>query len=203
MLTTYGKNRFWLEKKITENFPNHLIVRLPALYGKNLKKNFIYDYMNIIPSMLKEEKFQELLSQNIKLIDFYQLQENGLYKCRELSDMERCELKSFFMTCGFNAKNFTDSRACYQFYNLSYLWTHIQKALQNRIHKLNITSEPVQISELYQYLEGKSFHNEIAKIPVNQDLHSKNAAIFGGANGYFFDKSFVFKDIKQFIKKEI
>ena len=44
------------------NFSNYLIVHLPGLYGKNIKKNFIYDLINIIPNMLKEDKFQEFLN---------------------------------------------------------------------------------------------------------------------------------------------
>ncbi|KAI9105559.1 xylose isomerase-like protein [Phlyctochytrium arcticum] len=43
----YGKHRFWFEQWIRELFPNnHLIVRLPALHGPSLKKNYIYDLLN-------------------------------------------------------------------------------------------------------------------------------------------------------------
>ena len=38
----YGKNRYYLENWVKNNFENYLIVRLPALFGKGLKKNFIY-----------------------------------------------------------------------------------------------------------------------------------------------------------------
>ena len=48
----YGYNRYILEKWVMNNFNDYLIVRLPALYGRNIKKNFIYDLINIIPSML-------------------------------------------------------------------------------------------------------------------------------------------------------
>lgn len=201
-LTAYGINRLWLEKQVASAFDKHLIVRLPALYGKNLKKNFIYDYINVIPAMLKKEKFTELLAQNANLGDFYALQENGFYKCKELNDAERAELKAFFKSCGFSALNFTDSRSRYQFYNLSHLFEHIQTALQNGIEKLNITTEPVSVSELYEFLEGKPFVNELAKTPFNQDLRSKHAELFGGKDGYFFDKQFVKEDIKRFIEGE-
>ena len=201
-LTAYGKNRLWLEKQVASSFDKHLIVRLPALYGKNLKKNFIYDYIHVIPPMLKKEKFLELSKQNDKLGFFYKLQETGFYKCQELNDSQREELKSFFKSCGFSALNFTDSRARYQFYNLSHLFEHIQKALQNKIKVLNITSEPVSVSELYYFLENKVFVNELAKPAFNQDLHSKHASVFGGKDGYFFDKQFVKEDIKKFVEEE-
>ena len=201
-LTAYGKNRLWLEKKVAENFKNHLIIRLPALYGENLKKNFIYDYIHVIPAMLKKEKIDELCSKNEKLVNFYELQANGFYKCRELNDAERAELKAFFKGCGFSAVNFTDSRSCYQFYNLSFLWDHIQLAIQNEINKLNITTEPVKVSELHEFLAGENFKNELTKQPFNQNLHSIHAKLFDGKQGYFFDKEFVMKDIKNFVEEE-
>ena len=43
--TNYGLNRLYLEDFIKKNF-NFLIIRLPIVYGKNLKKNFIYDLIN-------------------------------------------------------------------------------------------------------------------------------------------------------------
>lgn len=43
---TYGKNRFLFELFISEKFKNYHIIRLPALFGKGLKKNIIYDLIN-------------------------------------------------------------------------------------------------------------------------------------------------------------
>ena len=40
-LTTYGKNRLLLEQFVEKNYDNYLIVRLPALFGKGLKKNLL------------------------------------------------------------------------------------------------------------------------------------------------------------------
>ena len=54
-LHPYGLNRYKLECWVRENYKDALIVRLPALFGKNLKKNFIYDLINIIPSTLNKE----------------------------------------------------------------------------------------------------------------------------------------------------
>ena len=49
------------------NYPDSLIVRLPGIYGINLKKNFLFDMIHIIPTMLKEDKYEEL-SKKSKLI---------------------------------------------------------------------------------------------------------------------------------------
>ena len=45
-LNIYGYNRLRIEKYIIKNFKNYLIIRLPALFGWNLKKNFFYDLLN-------------------------------------------------------------------------------------------------------------------------------------------------------------
>lgn len=39
----YGVHRAKLERFVAETFPNHAIVRLPALYGPGLRKNALYD----------------------------------------------------------------------------------------------------------------------------------------------------------------
>lgn len=201
-LTVYGKNRLYLEKWVEKSFDKYLIVRLPALYGKNLKKNFIYDYIHVIPKFLKYEKFEELSQKNEKLHDFYEKQDNGFYKCKDLTSEENKSLISFFKTVGFSALNFTDSRSKYQFYNLKNLWNHIQKAMNFGIEKLNLATEPVSISELYEYLEGKSFVNELAKQPFDYDLKSIHAEKLGGKNGNLFTKEFVMDDIKKFVETD-
>jgi sugar phosphate isomerase/epimerase len=43
---TYGKNRLNFEKYIQQKFNNHMIIRLPGLFGKYLKKNLLYDLIN-------------------------------------------------------------------------------------------------------------------------------------------------------------
>lgn len=42
----YGKHRYLFEDFVRKQFGCHFIVRLPGLFGKGLKKNFIFDLMN-------------------------------------------------------------------------------------------------------------------------------------------------------------
>lgn len=42
----YGLHRLKFERFIEQQFPNCLIVRLPGLFGKGLRKNVIYDLLN-------------------------------------------------------------------------------------------------------------------------------------------------------------
>lgn len=41
----YGKHRFYAEQAIRKQFINHLVIRLPGLFGVGIKKNFIFDLL--------------------------------------------------------------------------------------------------------------------------------------------------------------
>lgn len=200
-LQPYGYNRYYLEKWVSENIENHLIVHLPGLYGENIKKNFIYDLINIIPSLLKEEKFEELKEKDSFIEKFYKLQENGFYKCKKLEENERSDLKKYFEKIGFSALNFTDSRGIYQFYNLEYLWEHIEIARKNNLKVLNLATEPVSISEVYNFVKGQEFMNKIVENIPHYDFKTKYDHLFNGKDGYIFSKEFILNDIKKFIEK--
>lgn len=201
-LEAYGRNRYYLEKWVKENYKNYLIVHLPALYGKNLKKNFLYDLIHIIPSMIKEDKFLELCGSDSYIEKFYQKLDNGFYKYDFTTKGDERELKKHFQSIGFTALDFTDSRASYQFYNLEKLWKHIEMALANDIKILNLATEPVTASEVYSYVKNGEFVNEIFEAPAKYDFKTVYSELFGGRNGYIFDKNFVLEDIKKFVEEQ-
>lgn len=199
-LEPYGLNRYYLEKWVMKNYNEYLIVRLPGLYGLNLKKNFIYDFINIIPFMLTENKYTELLEKDLSLNQYYDKLDNGFYKCNVNNEKDKKILRTIFQKIGFSALNFTDSRGVFQFYNLKYLWGHIEKALERKIKVLNLAVEPVQINEIYRYITGNNFQNEILnkKIPnYNFKTIHKELCV---KNGYLFEKEFVLEDIKRFVE---
>lgn len=197
-LHAYGYNRYQLELWVRDNYPDALIIRLPGLFGKNIKKNFIYDFINVIPFMLKEAKFKELSAMDPELEKYYKLQDNGFYKV-DVADSDRELLKDKFRTLGFSALNFTDSRSAYQFYNLGRLWQDIQTALKADIKLWHPATEPISAGELYKYLTGDEFVNELGGIPADYDYKTIHDNIFGGDDGYICDKNSIFRDIKDFI----
>ena len=199
-LQPYGYNRYQLELWVRQKYPDALIIRLPGLFGKNIKKNFIYDYINVIPFMLKGEKFEELAQKDSELRKYYQLQDNGFYKA-SVPDEDRDELKERFKKLGFSALNFTDSRSVYQFYNLSRLWSDIQLALQNDITLWHPATEPVSAGEVYEYLTGGKFVNELGGMPSDYDYKTVYAEIFGGKEEYIENKADIMAEIMEFVEQ--
>lgn len=197
-LAAYGLNRYRLEQMVREKYEDALIIRLPGLFGKNIKKNFIYDFINVIPSMLKADKCEELAKESKLIKDSYELLPNGFYKCKCPCE----ELKQEFKKVGFSALNFTDSRGVFQFYNLKNLWKDINIALKNDIRLLNIATEPVSVAEIYNALTGgESFDNQVAKIPPYYNYKSVHAKAFGGVDGYFSNKEQILKEIIDFVEE--
>lgn len=197
-LHPYGLNRYRLEEWVRENYPSALIVRLPGLFGKNIKKNFIYDYISFIPFMLKAEKFTELSARDAGLEKYYLMQDNGFYRLHA-SEADRELLKDKFRRLGFSALHFTDSRSVYQFYNLARLWDDIQTALDAGLTLWHPAVEPVSAGEVYAYLTGEPFVNELAGTPAEYDYRTVYAEMFGGSGGYICSKDRVLEEIKSFV----
>lgn len=199
-LHAYGYHRYLLECKVREHYPDALIVRLPGLFGKNIKKNFIYDYMQVIPFMLKEETLWELSKKAPLISNYYEKQDHGFYKIN-VPDSERESLKDAFRQSGFTALHFTDSRSIYQFYNLRRLWKDIQTALHHGIKLLHTATEPISAGELYHHLTGQTFINELEGIPAFYNYKTIYDKLYGGKDGYLYDKIHILQEIKSFVEE--
>ena len=202
-LHAYGLNRYMLECWVRDNYSDALIIRLPGLFGLNLKKNFIYDFINVIPFMLKKDKYAELCTLDCDLKKYYELQNNGFYRCRSLQPDEKIVLKNKFKEIGFTAVNFTDSRSQYQFYPLEQLWSDIVIALENEIQLLHLATEPVTAEELYWHLTGEQFENEFDSLPACYDYRTIHDTIYHGNNGYLYKKSDIIGKIKAFVERNL
>lgn len=199
-LHPYGYNRYQLEEWVREHYPEALIVRLPGLFGKNIKKNFIYDFINRIPYMLRTEKVEELSKIEPELLNYYELQDNGFYKVKTLDMRQRVLLKEKFQKLGFSALNFTDSRSRYQFYPLNRLWDDIQIALENEIRLWHPATEPISAAQLYQYLTGNIFENKLSGVPADYNYKTVYYKLYDGADGYICNRETIMNEIKKFVE---
>ena len=192
----YGRHRLMLERWIREDRPDALIVRIPALYGKGLKKNFLFDLHSMTPPMLTPSKFEELCGQCSLVKDAYYFKDDGFYHIKANTP----DLRSFFEHNSFNALSFTDSRSIYQFYNLSNLWNDICVALENGLKVLNICTPPVSAGQVYEYVTGRGdWNNTLPGKPFDYDLKSLHAPLYGGTDGYMWSVEKELEDIKNFM----
>ncbi len=201
-LHPYGYNRYQLEQWVRQEYPDALIIRLPGLFGRNIKKNFIYDYIHVIPFMLRQDKFEELSAREPLLLETYEQTGNGFYRLCAGKEKEEA-LKACFGRLGFSALNFTDSRSRYQFYDLSRLAGDIDRALEMNLRLFHPATEPVSAGEVYEYLCGKLFVNELPGTPASYDYRTRYAAEFGGKDGYIMDKESVLTAIREFVAAQL
>lgn len=90
----------------------------------------------------------------------------------------------------------------YQFYYLDHLARDISAALEHDIRILNITSEPVAVSDVAEICLGYSFKNPATNAPTPKyNYKSIHADKFGGRNGYMYSKQEVLGDLKNYVGK--
>lgn len=199
-LPAYGRNRLTLEAWVREDFPEALIVRLPALYGAGLKKNFLYDLATITPAMLRPAMYKRLAAESELVRAGYTLTASGFFKLNGQADP--AALKAWFSAAEFNALAFTDHRSRYQFYPLARLWNDIGAALEAGLTTLNLTTPPVSAAAVYRAVTGKTdWTNELEKPPFDYDLHSRYAALLGGRSAYLCTRAEELADICRFMEK--
>jgi hypothetical protein len=204
----YGAHRRYLEESL-ENICNKLhIVRLPALFGDGLKKNFIFDLINQVPSFFSSKKFNQLsLSNNDKYLsryyeyhpkkDLYLLNRNAFNRS---SIKIKNELLSFLNEAKSSSVYFHSHKSTYQFYNLNNLFKDIIKVIDNDIDIMHLNSEPIQTNEIY-----KKFF--LSDMPSNEALvHSENmiskySHIWESDSKYIENKEVILNQLHKFYLK--
>ena len=207
----YGVNRCYAEKFVEENFQNILIMRLPALYGEGLKKNFIYDLLNPAPAFLKAEVLvqikKQLVNQEYLLRCFNEAyvidEEKKMFKfCKDKLNHEQYQIMiNFLKTNHKTSLQFTNPDSQFQFYPLSCLWKDIQRALKNNIKILNVVSEPLLAKNLAKKVLNINLPENQAKRYV-YDLKTEYSEIWQGPKGYLYSKDFLYSDIDRFFSQQ-
>jgi nucleoside-diphosphate-sugar epimerase len=91
-----------------------------------------------------------------------------------------------------------NSEGVFQFYDLANLWRDLETALSHGLRVVNFTTEPTSVAEVAREAFGKEFHQPMPN-PGRYDLRSKHAALYGGRNGYFYDRVQVLRAMKAFV----
>ncbi|MDC1251808.1 hypothetical protein N8Z60_03480, partial [Gammaproteobacteria bacterium] len=150
---SYGLHRRYLEKSLEDICNKIYIIRLPSLFGEGLKKNFIFDLINQVPSFFNTKKFNLLNSlikhEGLELSSFYEYNSSkDLYtlnrdKYNTSPASIKYELISFLNNAESSALYFHSHKSTYQFYNLNNLSLDIIKVINNDINIMHLNSEPI------------------------------------------------------------
>lgn len=199
-LTAYGRDRLQLERWVREDHDNATIVRLPALFGQGIKKNFIKDMISITPPLLTEGKYAELspISQIVR--DSYAPRGDGFYAVRPEADTAR--LREWFSHNDFNALSFTDSRSRFQFFGLDRLWEAIVWALDKDFAALNLATPPVSAAELYRFIRDADWTNDLNGTPFDYDMRTMHMPLDTGEPGYLCTLEQELEAVREFVAKE-
>lgn len=207
----YGRNRRAFEERLQARFPDIHILRLPALFGKGLKKNFVFDLINPVPSFLRPDAYAALHdkiepSLAAVLAGLYRLDGslNMMVLDRPALDLrsDKPDLTRAIIAAGMDAARFTNSASEFQYYDMSRLANDIDKVIADDLRVVNICSEPVSAGEIHAELTGARFEN--AGPPVmREDMRSIHAGRFDGTDPYLFDRHDTLNRLKRFYQSEV
>ncbi len=199
-LSAYGRNRLQLEEWVREDFPMSLIVRLPALFGPGIRKNFIFDLIHLTPMLLASERYEALAASSDLVRRAYEPENNGFWRLRRAADTE--ELRAWFSAQPFNALSFTDSRSKFQMLDLTRLWSLIDVARFSGLRLLNVATPPLEAAEIYRFVRGGEWQNHLSAPPFDYDMRSIYGPCEAGENGYFCDAEAELRALKAFVDAE-
>ena len=199
----YGKHRRVLETFCEENFDDCLVVRLPAIFGEGLRKNFVFDLINPVPTLLTSEKLNELqyalgLAEAKLLDEIYDIDPStGMYKVDRTAlaqNKNRESLETAVTELGYSATYFHNRDTTYQYYDMTRLWTDITVAQ-------NLAMPPLKASEIHNRLLGFEMPETDARLH-KEDMHTAYSHLWGRKGPYLDDADVVLNRLEAFFRSE-
>jgi hypothetical protein len=206
----YGRHRRALEAFVESRFPGSLIVRLPALFGRGLRKNFLFDLMNPVPSMLTEAK-HEALAEALGAERAAWL--GALYTPDAATGMLRLDrpaldadprrggLEHALATLGATALHFHHRDTTYQYYPIDRLWQDIGIALAAGLTHLHLAPEPLTAAAIHRRLTGQIMPDTPARLH-REDMHTCHAALWGAEGPYQFTAADTLDSLAAFFAQQ-
>lgn len=202
----YGVNRRRLETFCVAHFADCLIVRLPALFGPGLRKNFLFDLLNPVPSMLPATRYDALIAvlpqplQALAVAVFvhdpalgmYVLDRPALNQSTLRPALERC-----VTAAGFSALGFTHPESRFQFYDMTRLWADVQVAQAAGLSVIHLAPEPLVAGAVHQALTGGPMPASEARLH-HEDMRSAHTGLWSRSGPYLMDKADCLTRLRRF-----
>jgi hypothetical protein len=206
----YGRNRRELEATLAERH-GAVVVRLPALFGEGLRKNFVFDLLNPVPSFLAPAKYEALRhgfteEERSLASRVYSLDEPlGMMRLdRDRLDRTPAQslLTAAFSRSGFTARDFTNSRSAFQFYDLSRLAQDLERCLDASLRLLHLCSEPLGADDLHRALLGEGFRSD-GPAAVHEDMRSDHSHLWGSSTAYLYTREETLSGLLRFMRPRL
>jgi hypothetical protein len=206
----YGRNRRALEVFCAERFECCLIVRLPALFGKGLKKNFLFDILNPMPSMIAEAPWAELAARlpaelRAGLSGFYawndSLKLHVIDRAALSATGRRAAYDAAITELGLSAARFTNRDSRFQYYDMTRLWADIRLCLDRGIEVIHLAPEPLVAGEIHAALTGRAMAETGASLR-REDMWTRHAGLYGREGPYIASASEIMDRLRQFYAGE-
>lgn len=204
----YGRHRRLLEAFCESRFDDCLVVRLPALFGPGLRKNFVFDLLNPVPTMLPQARLDVLLERltpdlRTRLAELYAPDETtGMLRLDRPAldaDPKRAALDRAVHEAEMSATQFHNPDTTYQYYDMSRLWQDIGMATQARLRHLHLAVAPLRAADIHARLLQSPMMQTGAKIH-HEDMRTRHAALWRRDGPYLEDAATVLDKLAAFFK---
>ena len=206
----YGRHRRALEAFVESHFASSLIVRLPALFGQGLRKNFLFDLMNPVPSLLTEAKRDALMKALDPALGVWAASlyapdgATGLLKLDRAAlnaDGRRAALEDAVTVLGASATQFHHPDTTYQYYAIDRLWQDIGIALGAGLSHLHLVAEPLTAAAIHARLTGRPMPDTSARLH-REDMRTRHAGLWGAEGPYQFGAAATLDQLAAFYTSE-
>lgn len=206
----YGRHRRALEAFVESHFASSLIVRLPALFGQGLRKNFLFDLMNPVPSLLTEAKRDALMKALDPALGVWAASlyapdgVTGLLKLDRAAlnaDRRRAALEDAVTVLGASATQFHHPDTTYQYYAIDRLWQDIGIALGAGLSHLHLVAEPLTAAAIHARLTGRPMPDTSARLH-REDMRTRHAGLWGAEGPYQFGAAATLDQLAAFYTSE-
>lgn len=206
----YGRHRRLLEAFCEARFDDSLIVRLPALFAAGLRKNFVFDLMNPVPTMLPQARLEALLEQlepeeRDALAGFYAPDlSTGMLRLDRPSlnaDPRRMALDGAVRRMRMSATQFHNPETTYQYYDMTRLWQDINIATQAGLRHLHLAVAPLRAADIHARLLDTNMPDTGAELH-REDMRTRHAALWGCDGPYLEDAATVLDKLAAFFASQ-